>query len=130
MRGARLGIAREHRPDVAPVDDPVRRRFGARERREGRQDVDRHGGRGGRPARRDPPGPAGDEGNAHAAVEYGPLPLAQGPRRSGVVAVGEPGPVVRGEQDHGAPVDPEPAQGLQHLPDGPVDLRDHVAVEP
>ena len=73
--------------------------------------------------------PAGDERHADAAVEGRPFPFAQRAGRAGVVAVEQPRAVVGGEHHQRVVVEAVAFQRRQDLPDRPVDLLDHVAVE-
>src|SRR5206468_657266 len=74
-------------------------------------------------------GPASDEGNARAALPRGCLAFAQRPGRAAVVAVREPRPVIREENDERVLVKTEPFQRGHDLSGAPVDLFTGVAIE-
>ncbi len=65
-----------------------------------------------------------------AAVEARPLALAQRLGGAAMVAVAEPRPVVGGEHHQRVVIEPVLLQGVEDLAHRPVDLLDHVAVEP
>ena len=94
------------------------------------QQIDGHRRRARVRAFRDATRPARDERHADAALECRPLALAEVPGRAGVIAVGQPRTVVGGEDHQRVVVEAGALHRVEDLPDGPVDLRDDVAVEP
>ena len=74
------------------------------------------------------PGQRARKGTRTPPSKVVPLALAQRPAGAGVVAVGQPRPVVAGVDDQGVLIQTLLLQGAQDLAGRPVDLADDVAV--
>ena len=122
-----IRVARDDVPNVHPVDRVVRQ-AGARELCEGRQQVHRTE----RLLRRRPgwdgTWQAHDARTARSTVEVGALSLAIGCGTC-VVSVGDPGTIVRGENDEGLVRDTGCVECLRDFAEGPVDFHHYVAIQ-
>jgi len=129
VRGFGSFFAAHQRPDIFAVDDAVLRNFSAREICDGGENVDGHCHLIADGACRDLSGPGHDAGLALSAVPGGPFAFAEWQCGAGVIAVGEPGAVVGGEDDQRVFFEAVFFESLTNLADGPVDFHDHIAVE-
>ena len=73
--------------------------------------------------------PAGDERDARAAFPACGFALAQWIRRASVVAINEPGAVVRHEEDQGVIVQAVLLKGREDLPGRPINLFARISVK-
>ena len=77
----------------------------------------------------DRPRPPEQAGHPHAALERRPLAVPQRTGRAAVGLVADPGAVVTREHHQGPLREVEAIDGLDHLPNRPVDLLDDIAVD-
>jgi len=98
VRASSTGFACQQIRDVQAIDG-MWGEFGANEIGDGRENVDRHGRGVLDFTRWDLPGPFGEHRNPRSTLVHGSLPFAQRPRAAGMVAVGQPWPVVAREDD-------------------------------
>ena len=124
MRRLRAGLARQHRPDVAAVNLPIRRHFAAGQLRERGQHVEHAGdGVGAVPAGILP---------GHQAMVGSRMPpshvLPLNPRNGAFTARGVP-PLSEVKITSVFRSSFEFAQRVEHLPDAPVHFLDPVAVD-
>src|SRR5215510_16155946 len=130
VRALRVALVCEQRPDVEAVNDTVFSRFGPGEPRNRRQQINRHRRLANDYARRNLAGPPRHEGLAYTALKSGSLAFAQPQSLPGVIAVAQPGAVVRREDHQSISIQIQPLQRVEDLADRPIDLLDHIAVQP
>jgi hypothetical protein len=92
------------------------------------QDVDGTEGAGGTGAGRDETGEFDEARAADTAIETGAFGFAEG-GFAGVMAVGDPGAVIGGEENEGMIGDLGGIQGIEDFADGPIEFHHDVAVE-
>src|SRR5678815_1857827 len=122
--------SRKQWPDIAAINDPIlwsRRPGKSRQRGEY---VDCHYRRSGNTARGNLSRPACNKGLPLTTFKCSPLASTQRPRRSAVIAVFYPRPVIRSEDHERVFVEPVSFQSVEHLSDRPVDFFNYITVEP
>ncbi len=94
---------------------------------ESRQEVHGRGEFAAGLACRDFAGPAHQARDSMAAFPGRSLSFAKRPGGASMIAVGEPGAIVAGEDDDRILGEFQPIKSFQNLPNAPIDLRDHIA---
>ena len=131
VRGVRVFCCRicgEEREDALAIDAMVWQ-GGICNGGDGGEDVDGHERFGAGGVCWDSSGPTHDAGDAGAAFEARAFAFAEGCGGSGVISVGEPRPVIGGEDDEGVVLESVPFECGENLTDCVVDLHDDIRVE-
>ena len=128
MRRLRAFLTGQQRPDVLSIDRVFGQRC-SRKLSQRRQNIDRRGNLAALQPGRNLSRPASDERFATTAVPHRSLALSQWQCRAAVISVRQPRAVIRREDDHRVFVEAVLLQRFQNLPDRPVDLHNHVAVQ-
>src|SRR5207245_1706417 len=129
IRGVRIlgaALAGDDRPDIEAVDR-VPGQLSADEFGNRREKVEAHEHLFAFSGGGDFAGPAHDARFARATFPTSAFALAQRIGSAGMIAVGQPGAIVGGEDDPGIAGNTSAVQSIQYLADRPIDLLDDVA---